>query len=85
MFGGGRQRKGTHVRHYVCSRQCDEHDCEQDHARLQLPESTITEDIRRMSRDEQSMGRILAEVNRLLDAERANPDKEILKVDAQIA
>ena len=85
MFGGGGYKNGVHVPYYVCSKRFNDHDCEQDYVRAELLESAVTEDIKTMFRDEQFMARVLAEANRQLGAEKPNLEKEISKVDAEIA
>ena len=85
MFGGGGYKKGVHVPYYVCSKRFNDHDCEQEYVRAELLEAAVTEDIKAMFRDEQFMARVWAEANQRLCAEKPSLEKEIGRVEAQVA
>ncbi len=53
------------------------HDCDQDYVRSDLLDAAIIQDVKSMFGDEQFMGRVWEEANRLLAAERPNVEKEI--------
>lgn len=85
MFGGGGQKNGRYIPYYVCSKRFNDHDCTQDYVRAELLESAIVQDIKAMFRDEDFMGRVWAEANRRLGAEKPDVEKEIKRVEAEAA
>ena len=85
MFGGGGYKKGVHVPYYVCSKRFNQHDCDQDYVRADLLEAAIVQDVKAILRDEDLMARIWAEANRRLSEEKPDLEKEIRKVEAQMA
>ncbi len=71
--------------YYLCRKRWSTHDCEQDYVRADLLEGAVIEDIKTMFRDEQFMARVWEEANRRLSAEKPDVEKEIGKVEAQLA
>jgi site-specific DNA recombinase len=85
MFGASGTKKGVRVPYYICSKRFNDHDCEQDYVRAESLETAIIEDIKSIFRDEQFMARLWEEANKRLGAEKPDLEKEIARVDGQIA
>jgi len=85
MFGGGGNKNGKHVPYYVCSKRFNQHECDQDYVRAELLEMAIIQDVKAMFRDEQFMARVWEEANRRLEGEKPDVDKEIARMDGQLA
>ena len=71
--------------YYICSKRWNIKDCDLDYVRADLLEAAITQDIKAMFRDEQFMARVWAEANQRLCAEKPSLEKEIGRVEAQVA
>ncbi|MEE9226513.1 MAG: recombinase zinc beta ribbon domain-containing protein, partial [Acidobacteriota bacterium] len=82
---GGGKKNGTHVPYYVCSKRINQHECEQDYIRAEFLENGIIQDVKTMFRYEAFLARVLAEANRRLGAEKPDLEKEIGRVEAQVA
>ncbi len=85
MFGGGGYKNGVRVPYYVCSKRFNDHDCKQDYVRAEPLETAIIEDIKNMFRDERFMARLWAEANKRLSAEKPDLEKEIARIEGQLA
>jgi len=85
MVGVSTHKKDRKYPYYLCSKRWNIKDCDQDYVRADLLETAIIEDVKGMFRDEQFMGRLWEEANRLLCAEKPSLEREIETVDAQIA
>lgn len=85
MFGTSGTKNGFLRPYYVCSKRFNYHECEQDYVRDDLLEAAIIEDIKSIFRDEQFMARLWAEANKLLGAEKPDLEKEIARIDGQMA
>lgn len=69
----------------LCSKRWNTHECDQDYVRADLLEAAIVQDIKTMFRDEALMARIWAEANKRLGAEKPAMEKEIARVEGQMA
>ena len=73
------------IPYYACTARLSTHDCEQDYVRADLLEAAVIQDIKAMFRDEGFMARVWAEANRRLDQEKPDMDKDIRRVESQMA
>lgn len=85
MVGVSTTRNDRKFPYYVCNTRWKTHDCKQDYIRADLLEEAVMQDVREMFLDEQFMARVWEEANRRLGAEKPDVEKEIAKVDSQIA
>jgi site-specific DNA recombinase len=85
MVGISTRKNGRKIPYYVCTKRLAAHDCDQDYVRADILETAIVEDIKEMFRDEQFMARIWDEANKRLASEKPDIDKEIGKVETQMA
>lgn len=85
MVGVSTHKKNRKFPYYLCNKRWSTHDCTQDYVRADLLEAAILQDVKAMFRDEQFMARVWEEANRRLGAEKPDVEKEIAKVDAQMA
>ncbi len=85
MVGVSTHKKDRKFPYYVCNKRWNIHDCDQDYVRADLLESATIQDIKTMFRDEQFIARIWEAANRRLSAEKPDVDKEIGKVETQMA
>jgi len=85
MFGGGGQKNGTYIHYYVCSKRMNRDGCDQAYVRADLLEAAIVQDIKTMLMDDHFMSRAWEATNQKLAAERPDLDKEIERLDVQMA
>ncbi len=85
MVGVSTKKKKRKIPYYVCNKRWTQHECDQAYIRADHLEPTIIEDIKTIFRDEQFMSRVWEEANKLLSAEKPDLDKEIRKIEDQIA
>jgi site-specific DNA recombinase len=85
MFGASGRKNGVPVPYYVCSKRFNDHECQQDYVRAELLETAIIDDVKSIFRDEQFMGRLWEEANKRLGAEKPDLEKEIARVESQMA
>ena len=85
MFGASGTKNGVLRPYYVCSKRFNYHECEQDYVRGDLLETAIIEDVKSIFRDEQFMARLWEEANKRIGAEKPDLEKEIARVDGQMA
>jgi site-specific DNA recombinase len=85
MCGASGTKNGTLRPYYVCSKRFNYHECEQDYVRGDLLEAAIVEDVKSIFRDEQFMARLWEEANKRLGAEKPDLEKEISRIESQMA
>lgn len=85
MVGVSTHKKGRKFPYYLCNKRWSIRECDQDYVRADLLESAIIQDVKTMFRDEDLMARIWAEANKRLGAEKPALEKEIVRVEGQIA
>jgi len=85
MFGASTNKKGRKIPYYVCSKRWSSHDCDQDYVRADCLEPSVIQDIKSILLDEQLMARIWEEANKRLSAEKPDLEREIRKIETQMA
>lgn len=76
---------GELATYYICSKRWNIKDCDLDYVRADILEAAIMQDIKAMFRDEQFMARVWVEANQRLCAEKPSLEKEIGRVESQVA
>jgi site-specific DNA recombinase len=83
--GVSTRKQGKKFPYYLCNKRWRIRECDQDYVRADLLEAAIIKDIRTMLRDEDFMTRLWAKANELLVAEKPALEKELARIDGQIA
>jgi len=85
MVGVSTRNHGRKFPYYLCNKRWRIRECDQDYVRADLLEAAIIKDIRSMLRDEDFMARLWAKANELLVAEKPALEKELARIESQIA
>ena len=85
MVGVSTRKKDRKFPYYLCNKRWNTRSCVQDYVRADILETAIIQDIKAMFRDEQFMARIWEEANKRLGAEKPDLEKEIARIEGQMA
>ncbi|MBW2148499.1 MAG: recombinase zinc beta ribbon domain-containing protein, partial [Deltaproteobacteria bacterium] len=85
MVGFSTLKNDRNYPYYLCNKRWSTHDCEQDYIRGDLLETAIIQDLKNMFMDDQFMLRIWEEANKRLAAEKPDLEREIKRIETQMA